>query len=375
MIAPVITIFVRHSEDCKYRGDEFSRRCKCRKHLRWTLEGKQHRRQAGTRSWEEAEEKKRELIDQLTGKAPAPEATYGRDLQECISLFIQDKQVQGISADVIAKYVRELARLRTFCEASGVFIIGGVTRELLTSYAGTWEKQYPSSQTRAMVKARTRSFLRYCYEAQWLARIPALPKIKVDEPPTLPLTDEEFTRLLASVPRATRTITDPDRIKKVRALILLMRWSGLSLRDALKLPRAEMHKRGNLYKVVTNRQKTGTDVSVPLPPDVAKEILAVPNDNDLYFFWDGDLDNDIVKTWTKYYIPPVFEAANITSDGYMVSHRLRDTFAVSLLEKGVPLEEVSKLLGHKSIKTTERHYAKWVQARQDRLDALVVGTW
>jgi integrase/recombinase XerD len=33
------------------------------------------------------------------------------------------------------------------------------------------------------------------------------------------------------------------------------------------------------------------------------------------------------------------------------------------------------LLGHESIKTTERYYAKWVKARQDRLDALVVGTW
>ena len=56
-------------------------------------------------------------------------------------------------------------------------------------------------------------------------------------------------------------------------------------------------------------------------------------------------------------------------------HCLRDTFAVSLLEKGVPLEEVSKLLGHESIKTTEKSYAKWVQSRQDRLDSLVVGTW
>ncbi len=45
----------------------------------------------------------------------------------------------------------------------------------------------------------------------------------------------------------------------------------------------------------------------------------------------------------------------------MMSHRLRDTFAVDLLEKGVPLEEVSKLFGHESIKTTERHYAKWVR--------------
>ncbi len=39
----------------------------------------------------------------------------------------------------------------------------------------------------------------------------------------------------------------------------------------------------------------------------------------------------------------------------MISHRLRATFAVDLLQKGVPLEHVSKLLGHKSVTTTERH--------------------
>jgi integrase/recombinase XerD len=59
----------------------------------------------------------------------------------------------------------------------------------------------------------------------------------------------------------------------------------------------------------------------------------------------------------------------------MRSHRLRDTFAVDLLQKGVPLEEVSKLLGHESIKTTEKSYARWVKGRQDRLDSLVRATW
>jgi integrase/recombinase XerD len=46
----------------------------------------------------------------------------------------------------------------------------------------------------------------------------------------------------------------------------------------------------------------------------------------------------------------------------------------SFLEKGVQLEEMSKLLGRESIKTTERHYAKWVNGRQDRLNSLITGT-
>jgi site-specific recombinase XerD len=59
----------------------------------------------------------------------------------------------------------------------------------------------------------------------------------------------------------------------------------------------------------------------------------------------------------------------------MRSHRLRDTFAVDLLSKGVPMEEVSKLLGHDSIKTTEKSYSAWAKIRQDRLNKLVIGTW
>ena len=59
---------------------------------------------------------------------------------------------------------------------------------------------------------------------------------------------------------------------------------------------------------------------------------------------------------------------------HMVSHRLRDTFAASMLSRGVPLEEVSKMLGN-SLKVCERHYGKRVQSRQDRLDTLVMGTF
>jgi len=366
--APLVTIFVRHSEDCKYKGDEFARRCHCRKHLRWSQNGRQFRRKAGTRSWEEAEQVKRDLEDQLAGRETKADA---KNLQSGIDVFLQDKRVQGITDGVIAKYTRELERLREHCEHKGVYTVQGLTRDLLTGFCATWPKTYNSSQTRSMVRARCRSFLRYCYESQWLQRIPPLPSIQVEELPTLPLSAEEYQRLLAAV----HIFADPVRQVRVRALVQLMRWSGLAIRDALTLERSAVHRdtAKNLYLVVTSRQKTGTHVSVPLPPAIALEVLSVANEDKRFLFWDGE--SDIVKTWTKYFISPLFKAAKIERGGNMMSHRLRDTFAVDLLEKGVPLEEVSKLLGHESIKTTERHYAKWVQGRQDRLNTLVVGTW
>lgn len=375
MAAPVITIFVRHSEGCKYSGDEFSRRCDCRKHLRWTQNGTQHRQKTGTRSWESAEEIKRQLQDQLAGRTPEtrPEDN-ARAIQSAIDVFIQDKRVQGVTSGVLGKYARELERLRNYCARQSVFTVQAITRELLTGFCGTWEADYPSSYTRAKVRERLRSFLRYGFDAKWLDRIPALPKIKVEEPPTLPLSDAEYTRLLDAV----YGVMDRKQAARVHALFQLMRWSGLAIRDALTLERGEIqHDPGkHVYRVVTSRQKTGTHVSVPIPPDVAKELLAVTNGNPRYVFWSGEGEEEsITKNWMKYYIAPCFKAAWLVGEGHMMSHRLRDTFAVDLLTKGVPLEEVSKLLGHESIKTTERHYAKWIKGRQDRLDSLVMGTW
>jgi integrase/recombinase XerD len=368
---PLITIFVRHAADCKYAGDEFCKRCNCRKHLRWTQDGKQHRRQAGTRSWAEAEEVKGRLAAQLSGKAPAPESK-GQTIAQAVEVFTQDKKNQDVTPKVLAKYTRELARLKSYCEGRGIFVVSGLTKELLTGYAATWPDSYQASSTRSRVRDRLSTFLRYCYQAEWLPRIPRLSPVKVEQAPTMPLTAKEYAHLLDT---SYATFADePGRGVRVRALIQLMRHSGLAIRDALTLKREEIVHDSEGYSIVTSRQKTGTHVSVPIPADVAQEILVVANGNPVYVFWSGNGDEEsATKNWAKH-LARLFDDAKIKS-GHMRSHRLRDTFAVDLLEKGVPLEEVSKLLGHESIKTTERSYARWVKGRQDRLNKLVRGTW
>jgi integrase/recombinase XerD len=92
--------------------------------------------------------------------------------------------------------------------------------------------------------------------------------------------------------------------QRLHALIQLMRWSGLAIRDAVTLERAEIQhdsKRG-IYLVTTSRLKTGTDVSVPIPADVAKELLALANENPQYLFWTGESGETIAKTWTNRHI-------------------------------------------------------------------------
>ena len=56
-------------------------------------------------------------------------------------------------------------------------------------------------------------------------------------------------------------------------------------------------------------------------------------------------------------------------------HMFRDTFAVELLLSGVPIDQVSLLLGHSSVKVTEKHYAPFVKARQEQLENSVKLSW
>jgi integrase/recombinase XerD len=369
---PSIEIFVRHAAGCRYRDDEDWKRCDCRKHLRWTFDGKQYRRSAKTRSWAQAEEKKRELEHSFNaGWRPEVIEETRKTIADAIKLFLMERRTAGLNSSVVKKYERELERFRKFFEARSKFFPLDINLELLVQYRGTWDDLYPSSLTRQQIQTRLRRFLRFCHNGGWLERVPTLSAITADEPPTMPLSPAEYTKLLAEIPKKF----EGAKATRVRALVQLMRHSGLAIRDAVTLQRSEIKKdeKKKLIRVVTKRQKTGTHVSVPLPPDVASEILAVKNDGDYLFWTGGGLETSAVTNW-QHDLRTLFRSAFGKSTRF-TPHCLRDTAACGWLTAGIPMEEVSKLLGHTSIKTTEKHYAAWAQARQDRLDSLVVATW
>jgi integrase/recombinase XerD len=369
-MVPSITIFVRHTPSCKYADDETWRRCDCRKHLRWTVDGQQYRRSAKTRSWATAEDAKRKLEEnfEARGKPQAvPEAR--KTLTAAIELFLSERRTAGLHPSIVGKYERELERLRKFAKAKTKSYPNDINLELLVEYRATWEKLYPSSATRQQVQTRLRRFLRFCNNANWLDRVPTLLAISVDEPPTMPLSQAEYTKLLEEIPKEF----DGTKAARVRALVQLMRHSGLAIRDAVTVHRSEIQTdaKKKLVRVVTKRQKTGTRVNVPLPPAVAAEVLAQSGE---YPFWSGrGLETSAVTNW-QHDLRALFRST-FGKQTKFTPHCLRDTAACEWLTAGIPMEEVSKLLGHSSIKTTEKHYAAWAQARQDRLDSLVIDSW
>lgn len=370
---PSITIFVRHSTDCKYAGDETCRVCRCPKHFRYTVDGKQVRQSARTRFWKTAEDRRHQLETSFAANVEKVEIQPDtkKTIERYTELFIQDKRSQGVSESTLTKYKLELERFEKFMAGKSKLLPHEIALSDLTEFRSEWAKLYPSTQTQSKVQERLRAFLKYCYQDRAIDRVPKLSPISVDVTPTLPLEAEQYSALLETVPK----VFTGERAIRVRGLIQFMRHTGLAIRDAVTIERREMEKKGNLWRVITAREKTGTHVYVPLRPDVAKEVLAAAslNKNKQFMFWNTGTGKpqSAVTNW-QHDLREVFRKAGMPN-GH--PHQLRDTFAVGLLEKGVPLEEVSKLLGHRSIRVTEKHYAKWVKTRQTRLDELVTATW
>lgn len=109
-------------------------------------------------------------------------------------------------------------------------------------------------------------------------------------------------------------------------------------------------------------------------------LHAVPNSNPRYFFWSGNGDPETAKKGWQRTLRHLFRnvAKVAKPDGTPKRchpHMFRDTFAVELLLSGVPIDQVSLLLGHSSVKITEKHYAPFVKARQEQLEGSVRLSW
>jgi len=142
----------------------------------------------------------------------------------------------------------------------------------------------------------------------------------------------------------------PENARRIKAFVLLLRHSGLRIGDAVTLER----RRITGDKLFLYTAKTGTAVYVPLRYDVLIALEAAPKINEQYFFWSDESKPESASGDWQRVLKGVFKEAKIP-DGH--AHRFRDTFAVGLLQAGVAMDRVSALLGHSSIKVTEKHYS------------------
>jgi|SRR5215813_5474492 len=104
--------------------------------------------------------------------------------------------------------------------------------------------------TQSKRQERRRSFFNYCLSHGWIEKNVAahLPKIKVTESPTLPLTREQFDTVVKAVNRYNPKALDCLwRRHRALAMLPLLRWSGLRINDAAKLDNLNSQRVANYF--------------------------------------------------------------------------------------------------------------------------------
>jgi integrase/recombinase XerD len=351
----MLHIYRRHNPARCNHTERTWRRCSCPLWVDGALRGKRHHKTLKTRNWDDAQKKVQRL--EAEGK-PDPAL---KTIQEGTDAFIRDAEARGLRPPSVYKYTLLFKQLKLFSDDKGLRYISECDVEFLRAFRESWKNRNFSARKKLEA---LRTFFKFVHESGWLPTNPAklIKPPKTDDPPTLPYSQEEFERVLGACDK----YPDKRNAVRLRALTLLLRYSGLRITDAVTLTKHQLEH--DVLKLRT--AKTGTDVRVPLPPVAIEALRAIKTDN--YYFWSGrgtkkSCVGDFQRAFKKLY-----ELAGV-ENGH--AHRWRDTFAVELLIKGRTLEQVAALLGHQSIKVTEKHYSPWVKARQDQLEAAVRSTF
>lgn len=355
-MAQMLTIYRRHQTSCPHRT-RAQRRCKCPVWVAGMLGGIKVKRAMDTRSWDAATSTVRDW--EVEGRITETATELQLEIGVACTRFIADTEARGLSTATTKKYRVLFDQLRAFADGNGLRFIHSLNLDWLRLFRESWN----DSNISALKKLeRLRTACAFWLESGWIAQnyAKSLRPPKVTAPPTLPFTQEEIADLLGAISRLGGT--DLTRLR-MHTLILTLRYSGLRIGDAVRLHESRIH--GTRIRLYT--QKTGTHVDVPVPAFLIARLAELPRARGFYFV-SGDGSS---ATNAGNYRRTFRRLAKLANLEGAHPHQFRDTFAVSLLQEGVPIEDVAELLGHRDVRITQKHYAPWVKSRQDALERSV----
>lgn len=206
-----------------------------------------------------------------------------------------------------------------------------------------------SNNTTVKYVKNFRKIIRICIASGWLNSDPfVMYKSKLKKVETTYLLTEEIQTI------ANKQFAS-DRLAQVRDVFMFCCYTGLAYADVKKLKTSQVRKGvdGELW-IFIDRQKTNTRSAVPLLPPAAKLLEKYASHN-LCINKDVTLPVPSNQKMNDY-LKEIATVCGISKK--LSSHVARHTFATTItLSNGVPIESVSKMLGHSSLKQTQ-HYAK-----------------
>lgn len=266
-------------------------------------------------------------VERLVGKDFAPGTlerykTAKKHLHEYIKLEynLEDISVKDVNHKFINGFEYYLKTERNCAHNTAIKYITNFKKIIRIAYANDWISKDPFYNWKARLKTVDREFL----------------------------SKEEIETLVSKE-------LSVKRLNQVKDIFVFSCFTGLAYADVKKLSQNDIviGIDGDRW-IKTKRTKTNTRSNIPLlntaevilekykeHPDVVQSQLLLPV-----------LSNQKMNAYLK----EIADLCGINKN--LTFHLARHTFATTVtLTNGVPIESVSKMLGHKSLKTTQ-HYAK-----------------
>jgi integrase len=347
----MLTAYRRHRANCKHRSRRY-KACFCPIWVQGVLDDKKIRRSLDLTSWEAAQKRIRDLEIHGEEKTISVEDACKRWIADCVA--------RGLRDSTLRKY-RE--RGRELAEVFRGVQVRSVSIDDLRELRESWKVKASSTGKRLEI---IRNFFSFCVDSEWIEKNIAkqLKPPLVRDRGKLPFSKQQMEKIIWAVDayREIYPTTAEITMKRLKAMVLLMRHSGLRISDVCAL-RRERIEHG---KLLLRQAKLDKPVWLPLPKEVIAALKKC-DEGDGFFFWHGTGKIKTTITEWQVRLKKLFTIAGV-ADG--TGHRFRHTLAKDLLQNGVPLEVVAMVLGN-TIRVVERHYAHWQESRQAQLEAVL----
>lgn len=402
----MLAIFRRHLETCTEAFNTINpatgklqprprnyRRCDCPMHAEGHLAGKMIRKSCQTTSWTVAQKKVRDAEARGAWEDPADlDAVEASKLKitDCVMTFLRPitaesggkarstrRQMQsafiGVDPVYAAKATSRVLNdgLLDWCKDQGYTTLDQLTLPVLSNYIGGLKMGPLGVSKRIQVLRR---FFRYAANCEWVRHNIAM---GLEHPQARSMKGKSKTpfdreALPKEGPEMTAILEAAGRMYGDRAvaIIQVMRRAGLRISDAATFNRTSLYE-GDCINLGA-MHKTSEPVFLPMHPDLKAALEKITPNEAGYYFWSGDSAITTATDNWRVRLTKIFKAAGITG-GH--PHRFRHTFAVDLLLRGVAIDQVKDLLGHHSVKITEKHYLSFVKARRDQITDSVRRAW
>jgi integrase len=368
----------RHAPDCKLTKPS-AMSCNCPIWAVGRVKGKRFRKSLGTRSRQRAREIIKTLLDERADAKraePAPDSpTISAALDDHVTFLRNLRRDES----TITSYQGTFKAFEAFCTKLLFRTVDQLNASLFEQYMASREV---TPKTLGKEFQHLTSFCARGIKLGWLetnlARKVELPK--ADGVRTLPFTEAEAKALLAACARLGETENqrggyasysaqqiDEER-RYARALTLSLFTTGFRISDVVNLGRAKVFTdRQGAPRLRVRTQKTGVVLTLRLPNATMQALKDLPHVSDGLYFWRGG-DETQFATACDRARRVIARLGAIAGVANAHPHRFRDTWAKTALLNGTPMRTVQLVLGHKSIQTTEKHYALYVPEYQQMID-------